>query len=142
MVCHPCQAAGTQSEVEYGIRMMGEVPSYQERYRGRVLRKECGEDMELGLLVGHMRMQHGRAVERRRSWAAATLGEELRTTRMAFPTVGGPRKFPVEGYPGRAAIRKAMRLHFLHRHVRDTVVILELGNLPHPQCPCCDMLVP
>ena len=26
MVCRPCQAAGTQSEVVYGRRMMGEVP--------------------------------------------------------------------------------------------------------------------
>ena len=35
-----------------------------------------------------------------------------------------------------------MRVHFLHWHVRDTVVILEEGNPPHPQCPQCDMLVP
>ena len=27
MVCHPCQAAGTQSEVAYRRRMMGEGPS-------------------------------------------------------------------------------------------------------------------
>ena len=31
MVFRPCQAAGTQSEAEYGIRMMGEVPLYRER---------------------------------------------------------------------------------------------------------------
>ena len=35
-----------------------------------------------------------------------------------------------------------MQVHFWNRHVRDTVVILEEGNLPHPQCPLCDMLVP
>ena len=35
-----------------------------------------------------------------------------------------------------------MRFHFLHRHVLDTVVILEEGNLPHLGCPRCDMLVP
>ena len=28
-----------------------------------------------------------------------------------------------------------------HRHVRDTMVILEEGNLPHPQSSLCDMLV-
>ena len=28
-----------------------------------------------------------------------------------------------------------MRVHFLHQHVRDTVIILEEGNLPHPWCP-------
>ena len=35
-----------------------------------------------------------------------------------------------------------MRVQFCHRHVRDYVVILEEGNLHHPRCPCCDMLVP
>ena len=35
-----------------------------------------------------------------------------------------------------------MRVHFLHRHVRFTVVILEEGNLPHPRCPRYDMLFP
>ena len=35
-----------------------------------------------------------------------------------------------------------MRVHFLHRHVLDTVVILEEGNLPDPRCARCDMLVP
>ena len=31
MVCRPFQAAGTQLEAAYGIRMMGEGPSYRER---------------------------------------------------------------------------------------------------------------
>ena len=35
-----------------------------------------------------------------------------------------------------------MRVHFLHPHVLDTVVILDEGNLPHQRCPRCDMLVP
>ena len=35
-----------------------------------------------------------------------------------------------------------MCVHFLHLNVQDTVVILEEGNLPHPQCPQCDILVP
>ena len=35
-----------------------------------------------------------------------------------------------------------MRVHFLHWHVLDTVVILEEGNSPHPQCARCDILVP
>ena len=35
-----------------------------------------------------------------------------------------------------------MCLHFWRRHVRDTVIILEEGNLPHPQCENCDILVP
>ena len=35
-----------------------------------------------------------------------------------------------------------MQVHFLHRHVLDTVVIMEEGNLPHPRCARCDTLVP
>ena len=61
---------------------------------------------------------------------------------MAFLTAGGPWNYPVEGCPGQAAMTTAMRVHFLHRHVRDTVIILEDGNLPHPRRPRFDMLVP
>ena len=32
--------------------------------------------------------------------------------------------------------------HFLHWHVLNTAVILEEGNLPHPRCARCDILVP
>ena len=35
-----------------------------------------------------------------------------------------------------------MRVHFVHPHVLDTVVILEEGNFPHPQCARCNMQVP
>ena len=35
-----------------------------------------------------------------------------------------------------------MWVHFFHRHVRDTVIILEEVNLPHPRYPRCDMLFP
>ena len=34
-----------------------------------------------------------------------------------------------------------MRVHFWRRHVRDTITILEEGNLPHPRCENCDMFV-
>ena len=61
---------------------------------------------------------------------------------MAFPDKGGLRSCPVEGCPGRAATKTEMRVHFLHRHVLDTVVILEKGKLTHPQCTLCNMLVP
>ena len=39
-------------------------------------------------------------------------------------------------------MRMAILVNFMHLHVRDTVVILDKGNLPHPRCPQCDMLVP
>ena len=68
-------------------------------------------------------------------------GGEPTTYRIEFPK-GGTRECPVEGCFGRAGIRTAMRLHFWRRHVRDVVIILEEGNLPHPRFPRCGMLVP
>ena len=32
--------------------------------------------------------------------------------------------------------------YFCNRHVRDIVVFLEEGNIPHPSCSLCNMLVP
>ena len=34
-----------------------------------------------------------------------------------------------------------MWVHFVHRHVLDTVVMLEEGNFPNPRCARCDMQV-
>ena len=59
------------------------------------------------------------------------VGNKPRTYRMAFSMREGPRPCPVKGCGGRASTRMAMRVHFWHRHARDTVVILEEGNLLH-----------
>ena len=69
-------------------------------------------------------------------------GDKPRTYRMTFPEKEGPMPCPVEGCSGWAATRTTMWMHFWHRYARDTVVILEEGNLPHPRCPRCDMQVP
>ena len=57
-------------------------------------------------------------------------GEEPRVFMMLFPEKAGPIPCPVEGCMGQAATRTAIRMHFWHRHVRDTVVILEEVNPP------------
>ena len=48
---------------------------------------------------------------------------------------------PVRCYPGRATIRSTLRVHSLHRHLQDTVVILEEGSHPLPRCPKCDIFI-
>ena len=35
-----------------------------------------------------------------------------------------------------------MRVHFVHHHVHDIMVMMEEGNLPLPRCPRCDLQVP
>ena len=95
-----------------------------------------------GLLAGDSKLQHGIVAEERQSWKTSATGEELRTYCMVFPDRGGEWSCPVKGFPGQAAARTAMRVHFLHRHVLDTVIILEEINLPRPWYFQCDMLVP
>ena len=56
---------------------------------------------------------------------------ELQTYRIYFPTAAGPWDFPVKGYKGRVRTRKRIYVKFLHRHVRDTMVILDEGTPPH-----------
>ena len=60
---------------------------------------------------------------------------------MSFSEKGGPRRCLVTGCPGALATRTAMRVKFVHRHVHDTVVMLEEGNLLLPWCPRCDLQV-
>ena len=48
----------------------------------------------------------------------------------------------MEGCPGKMATRTAMRVNFVHRHVLDTVVMLEKGKPPHPRCAKCNMKIP
>ena len=68
-------------------------------------------------------------------------GGGARTYWIEFPK-GGTKECPVEGCPGRAGKSTTTRVHFWRRHVRDVVIILGEGNLPHPRCPQCNMLVP
>ena len=49
---------------------------------------------------------------------------------------------PCGGVPGEMATRTAMRVHFVHRHVLNTMVMLEEGNLSHQRCAKCDMKAP
>ena len=49
---------------------------------------------------------------------------------------------PSRGEGGGEATRLSIIVHLLNRHIRDTVVILEEGKLPHPRCPHCYIMVP
>ena len=114
---------------------------YVERQREQIECVDCGEFLAVGSMSSHLMTRHRKAAGRRRSWTPQMEGGG-KTYRMSSPTKGGPRRCPVEGCPGALATRTAMRVHFVHRHVQDTVVMLEEGKLPHPRCPRCDMQVP
>ena len=48
---------------------------------------------------------------------------------------GAVKSCPTEGFRGQALTQTAMQVHFFHRHVQDTVIIIREGNLHHPWCP-------
>ena len=84
--------------------------------------------MAVGSLEAHRMIHHGKAKEDKWSWTDAATGGgegEPNIYRIDFPTKGGTRELPVEGCPGRAGTRTAMRVHFWRRHVRDVIIILE-----------------
>ena len=56
---------------------------------------------------------------------------------MNFPARDDRRQCPVEGCPGVSATQAAMRVHFVNRHVHDTMVILEEDNLPRTPLSLC-----
>ena len=96
----------------------------------------------LGFLAFHLQMQNGKGTSGRQHSGKKTTGGETSTYKMGLPTDEGTWNCPVERCTGRAATRTAMQVHFFHRHVQDTVIILEEGNLPQLWGPHCNMLVP
>ena len=134
MFCRPRRVAGVQAYKSYTCRMTGEGRSFKERQRERVLFPECGKEVAKGSLVAHRQTQHKVAKGRLEQEGDEAAGVKNPITyRMAFPAKARPRTCPVKGCSGRALTRTAMMVQFWHRHVRDTVVVLEEGNLPHPR---------
>ena len=125
--------------------MTGEGPTFRERIRERVACGDCGKEVAAGSLDSHRMTQHGKAWEKRWTWTDTATGGgeggEPQTYRLEFPK-GGANACPVEWCPGRARTRTAMCVYFWRRNVRDIIIILEEGNLPHPRCTNCDMFIP
>ena len=45
------------------------------------------------------------------------------------------------GTGGQVVSRTNLRIHFVHHHMWDTIVILDMVNCHHPRCPKCDIFV-
>ena len=57
-----------------------------------------------------------------------------RLYRVSFPRAYGLVGCLVEGCRGQASTRTNLRIHFVHFHMRYTIIILEEGNRHHPFC--------
>ena len=47
----------------------------------------------------------------------------------------------VKGCPGRETIHTNLQLHYIHRHLEDTIVVLNKGPFPHSLCNQCNILL-
>ena len=140
-VCRTCYIVDGHSEAAYTRRMTGVVPSFRERQRERVQCPECELELTAGSLTAHRQAQHGK--ERPPQWATPHATPDPRLyNRVSFPRASRSIGCPVEVCEGRVTTRTNLRIHFVHRHMWNTIVILEEGNRPHPRCPSCDMFIP
>ena len=82
--------------------------------------------------------------KRQRQDGAGNIGHGGRATDVShgFPGQGRPAELPGGGMPRPSSDKDSDAGPFPTRHVLDTVVILEEGNLPHPWFPQCEMIVP
>ena len=119
MVCRPLRAAGVKEDKAYTWRMTGRGRRFKERQGERVLRPECGKEMEKISLVTHRQTQHGVAKGGLGPEGnEADRGDKPKTYRMVFPKKEGPRPCPAEGCSGWASMGTDMRVHFWHQNVR------------------------
>ena len=70
------------------------------------------------------------------------LAAEAKAYLVSFPRIATAIHYPVEGCQFRDFNCTNLRIHLSHRHMRDTIIILEEGNCPHPCLPKCDMFIP
>eukprot|EP00978_Attheya_sp_CCMP212_P015422 scaffold39830_cov28-Attheya_sp.AAC.1 len=141
MICTPGHISGRQSDYVYERRMTGSGDNFQTRQRRRVTCSICKGSFAHSSLATHRRVQHGETTMSGQHEPAPAVGLPAEY-RVSFPKTVSKIDCPIEGCPGRATSRANLRVHFMHRHARDTLVILEEGSFPNPRCEFCDMFVP
>ena len=146
MVCRPFRVDWVREYKAYTWKMTVDGRIFKDSQRERELCPKCGKELEKGSLVTHRQTQHGVAKAGLRLEGGeadgGNGGDYPRTYRLEFPVREGPRLCPVKGCIGRALTRTLMMVHVWHQHAKDTMVILEEGNLSHPRFPLCEIMVP
>jgi hypothetical protein len=140
MICMPGHISGRQSDEAYERRMTGNGDDFRERQRRKVVCSICGNALAQSSLAHHMRVQHGQTSGS--GFDPQEVIGDPAEYRVSFPKTATSIDCPVEGCPGKATSRTKLRSHFMYRHARDIIVILDEGSHPHPRCHSCDMFVP
>ena len=143
MVRQPYHASGGMSEEAYERRTTGKGPTFWDLQRRRVECSECRVELAMGSLLMHRQSKQGvgRGDQGRAPPPPPSPGE-AQTYRVSFPKRLSRLRCPVERCLGGVLSRTNLWIYFLHRHVQDTIVILEEGTQPYPRCTQCDIFVP
>ena len=125
MVCCPCRAAGVRTDEAYIRQITGAGRVYKERQQEQVICPEWGGYSARGSLAVHRQTHHDMAKGGPgQEGNIEGGGDDTRMYRMEFPEKAGPRPCPVEGCSVQASTWTEIQMHFWHRHIRDTAVIL------------------
>jgi Reverse transcriptase (RNA-dependent DNA polymerase) len=138
MTCTPGYIRRPVTETAYRRRMDGVGETYSERERRRVECSIFGTGLAASSLASYYRTLHGMEPPRDVGRADAP-GRQPATYSVSFPRYVNRVLCPVEGCRGSATNWANLRRHFMHRHFRDVIVILEEG--PLPRCERCGMHV-
>ena len=138
MVGHSANLGQRLSTPAYKRKLDGGGESHSAAKRRKVSCPVCDAELQAASLARHIHRKHGspfRPAKRRRLLEEAE--RPPRTYETYSPKYVWPLGCPVEGCPGRAQNRYALRMHFAYRHPRDSVCIIPEGLLPH--CPDCNL---
>ena len=112
---------------------MGKGPIFLEHQGSRVECPECGVEVAALFLLIHFQSQH-------RVGGETGVGVspppprvppgESQTYLVSFPKHLSQLRYQVAGCLGGSSSRTNLQIHFAHRHMWDTIVILEEGNRP------------
>ena len=91
-------------------------------------------------LAAHRQSQHG--IGRGPQWEEKPPPTDPQTYQVSFPKTAELAECPVKIYRGWETRRNNIWIHFVYRLVRDTIIILEEVNRPHPHFPDWFMFVP
>ena len=112
---------------------MGEGLNHRSRLLQRVCCPKCDVDLAAGLLDTQHPVQLG--VGTGDLSVPPPPPPDPHAYMITFHWVKREVDRPVVEFPGWASIKTSLQFHFMHHHVRDTVMVPEEGNLPEQKLP-------
>ena len=97
-------------------------------------------DLVAGSLALHHQVQH--ETDWRPQWENNPLPPHPSIYRASFTKAARLVGFLVEDCGGWVTTRTNLRINLVHRHMRETIVIMEGGNCYHYRCSSYNMFVP